>query len=45
LEEHITANFWVTLEANLTLPPAAGFFLGLFFYPEDGCNMFLQNVG
>jgi hypothetical protein len=23
----------------------AGFLLGLFFDPEDGCDMFLRNVG
>jgi hypothetical protein len=23
----------------------AGFFLGLFFNPEDGSNIFLKNVG
>jgi hypothetical protein len=26
------------------LPAVAGFFLGLLFSPEDGSNMFLQNV-
>jgi hypothetical protein len=27
------------------LPASAGFFLGLFFDPEDEGNMFLRNVG
>jgi hypothetical protein len=26
------------------LPASAGFLLGLLFNPEDGCNMFFQNI-
>jgi hypothetical protein len=29
----------------MILEKLAGFLLGLFFEPEDGCAMFLRNVG
>jgi hypothetical protein len=31
---------WPPSSAELCLLPAAGFFLGLLFYPEDGSDVF-----
>jgi hypothetical protein len=37
--------FFARFEALLAACFHVGFLLGLFFNPEDGGNMFLQNVG
>jgi hypothetical protein len=42
LEEHVASIFWKALLATCF---HTGFLLILFFDPEDGGNMFLQNVG
>jgi hypothetical protein len=34
------------IKQGFSLPPlSAGFFFNLFFYPEDGDDMFFRNVG
>jgi hypothetical protein len=35
--------FWVVTPCSS--PASAGFLIGSLFDPEDGCNMFLRNVG
>jgi hypothetical protein len=45
-KEYVASIFRVEEQAALLATCfQAGFFLGLFFDPKDGRNMFLQNVG
>jgi hypothetical protein len=42
-----TVYLWVVYDYqnNCLLPVDAGLFLGLFYNPEDGSDIFLQNIG